>query len=340
MATSANALIQVEQNQVHHAAAAMTDAGDHQNFTISGGTLWSGKSGFTPVVRPNGVVSGRSLVTTHASNDTLTIAGCTCYLAGVLTTIAGAVDQTITRPVSAVAKINSVIITAAGVYDVLAGVDGLSAAFSTTRGAAGGPPYIPVGAIEVAQIKVVDDTPAVIASTEIFQNGNYTERFDFPTWAENNVGLGETSEVAAQKNAFVRFDTVLAQPHTGDLTKGVYIEYYAPEFSDLAKTSDFVPVENSSSVSSVQTYGNKTIGSSAISIGSGGFKILLNDGITDGILALKDQVVTIKYFSDQDKSAYSLTQGTLSMKRTYPVAGQNAADVTIAAENITADFSS
>lgn len=337
MSTAANALIQIDYNQTHHAAAAMTDSGDHQNFTISGGTIFSGLSGKTPVVTPDGIVSGRSLVTPHASNDTLTIAGCTCYLAGVLTTVSAAVDQTITRPATAVSKINSVIITAAGAYDVLAGTDGTTTAFVTTRGAAGGPPYITVGAIEVAQIKVVDDTAAVITADQIYQNEGYTEWSRFPTWVTNNVGLGSSADVAAQKNAHVRFDSVLDLPHTGDLAKKVYIAYYEPEFSDLQKTSDFVPVENSSSVSSVQVH-RKTVGSSSSSIGSGGFKILLEDGISDAILTKKDKVVTIKYFNDEDKAAYSLTQGILSVKRTYPTASQVMADITIAAESITADF--
>lgn len=341
MATSANAKISLEMGQEANAMAAMTNSGDEQYYTLSGAAVWSGKSGFAPNIKPNGVATGRSLVTPHASNDTLTIAGCTCYLAGVLTTVAADATKTITRPAGAFSKINSVTITSAGEYAVVAGADSAGAAFSTTRGAAGGPPYIPTTSIEIAQIFTTTQAAAAIAATEIYQNSDtYTERYDFPTFDYNPIGLGQAATVSAAQNAHVKFDTVLDTRHTGDLTKAVYMSCYEPYFSELSRTLDFKPVENTTSVSSQQVYGNKTIGSSSMSMGTGGFTALLGDGVLDGIVAEKDQVLTVKFWPDGDQSPYILTQGTISLIRTFPVANQNQAAVTIAAEVISAEFSS
>lgn len=341
MATSANAKIQLEMGQEAVALAAMTDSGDHQHFTMTGVDIFSGKSGFAPNVKPNGLASGRNLVSPHATADTLTIAGCTCYLAGVLTTVDPDVTQTITRPAGAFAKVNSVTITSAGVYAIVAGTDATDTTFVETRGVAGGPPEIPATSIEIAQIRVTDNTSAVITAAQIFQGSDtYTERYDFPTWEVNNIGDGAKASTSAAKNAHVKFDSVLDTRHTDSTAKGVYFSGYEPVFSDLSKTMDFTPVENSASVSSTQVYGNKTIGSTSKTIGTGGFTALLHDGVNDGLVAEKDEILTNKFFPDADLPAHILTQGIHTLARTFPVDNQNQASVTIVADQISSEFAS
>lgn len=339
MATSANALTQIEFGQTYTTYALMTNSGDEQVYTVSGGTIWSGKSGYAPVVRPNGVVTGRGMITTSATNNTVRIAAFTAYLKGVLTTVT-ATTATITRATSAGGyKVHSITLASNGSIATVEGTEKVGGPFVDTRATDGGPALIPTTSIEIGQVRTTASTAGVVLSTEIKQNGQYTERYDYPTWDEYNIGLGEAATASARRQAHIRFATALPEIHTGAVPKNVYVAYYEPEFSDLSKTMDFTPVENSSSVSSTQYYGG-TVGSSTSSIGTGGFTALLNDGVTDSLVAEKDQVLTVKHFPDRDKSAYTLTQGTISLKRTYPVDGQNQAAVTIAAERITAEFSS
>ena len=340
MATSANALDQVELSQEYNAMAAMTDSGDHKVFTITGGTLWSGESGYAPVVLPNGIATGRTLVSPHASANTLTILGCTAYIAGVLKTVVADATLEITPSAGAFVRINSVTIDTDGAYAVVAGVDGTDTTFVTTRGAAGGPPYIPTTSIEVAQIQTTGTHAGVVLASEIKQDSaTFTERYDSPLPDKNNIGDGNNAVTSAQKNAYIKFPSALDLRHTGDAAKGVYIEYYEPILSDLADTYDFVAAELSASVSS-QTVYRRTIMSTTTSGGAGGFNILLTDGITDGLVAKKNRVLTHKHFADQDKSAYILTQGYTTLKRSNPASAQNMAAVTIAAKSISADFSS
>ena len=66
MANASNAIIYLEQGQVMVDYALMTDSGDHKIFSSAADT-WSGRSGYEPIVRPNGVVSGRNLVIPSAA---------------------------------------------------------------------------------------------------------------------------------------------------------------------------------------------------------------------------------------------------------------------------------
>lgn len=338
MSTSENAKIQIETGQTLNDYAILTDAGDHLVHTISGGTVWSGKSGYEPDIRPNGIVSGRNVLSAGTTNDTVRIAAFTAYSKGTLQSVS-ATDTTITRPTNnSNYKILSITMVSDGTVAEVAGTQG--SAISETRNAAGGPPYIPVNSVEVGQIRVSSATAAAISSDEIYQVvGSHTERYDYPVWTENNIGDGQAAATSSQKNAYLKFAAALSLDHTAGVAKKIFIKYYAPIMSEVSRAFNFRPVENSHNVTS-QEYYRGTIGSVSSSIGQGGFTALLNDGLTDNIVAEKDQVLTVKFFADENKSAYSLTQGKLGLARTYPVDNQNQAEVTISAETITAEFAS
>ena len=181
MATSKNAKLQFESGQTVADYAVMADSGDHLVHTISGGTVFSGKSGFEPIVRPNGIVSGRNVISTHTTNNTVTVAAFTAYSEGTLYSVS-ATTTTITRAATDVAKICSLTMTDAGALAEVEGEDSADTTLSTVRGAAGGPPSIPADSVEIAQIKTTTNAAGAITSDEIFQVvGTNTERFDYPT---------------------------------------------------------------------------------------------------------------------------------------------------------------
>lgn len=340
MSTSKNAKVQIETGRSVNDYAAMTDSGDHQVYTITGGTIFSGRSGYTPDVRPSGVVTGKGMITVSATNNEINIAAFTAYSKGTLKSVSAA-TATITRPATAgLSKVHSVTMASDGTIAIVDGTNGTDTTFSETRAAAGGPPLIPVYDVEIGQIRTTASTAAAITSDEVFQViGTHTERSDYPLYDTNNVGLGESAEVSAQKNAHVKFNSVLPLIHTGTLPKAIYIKYYAPIFSDVSRASDFVPAEKSHSVSSQQIYG-ETIASVSESLGAGSFIALLSDGVTDALVAEKNQILTVKHFPDRNLTPYTLTQGTIGLGRTYPVANQNQAAVTISAEKESAEFAS
>lgn len=339
MSSSENAKIQIETGQSLVAFVAMIDSGDNKTYNTAD-LVWSGKSSFEPDIRPNGIVSGINLVTPAASlaNNQVDVAAFTAYSIGVLRVVATALNTTITRAATNVSKVNSITMTSAGAVAVVVGVDGASTAFSETRGAAGGPPLIPVDSVEIGQTRTTTSAAAPITASEIYQVvGTHTERFDSPSFASSNVGDGSASPIAAKKNAYVVFDAALPLTHTGAVPKRIYIQYYTPTLSDAARTLDFVPVENSHSVTSTQFYGG-TLGSSSRTLGQGAFTALLSDGVTDSLVQNKDQVLTIKFFPDRNKTPFILTQGIIGLSRTFPVADQNQASVTISSAQLSAEF--
>lgn len=316
MPTAENAKLQYEAGQSSAAMAALTNSGDETTFT-SAASLWSGRSGYAPTVRPNGVLTGFA-VTTHASNNTVTVAAGTLNLNGVVTSV-GAGTGVITRPASAVAKVCSVTINSSGSIAVVAGADGSDGNFSETRGAAGGPPLIPVDSVELAQVRVTSDTAAVVGSAEIFQVvGLHLERADFPLY-DINYGDGSITFLAA-----------LPEIHTGPTPKKTFASYASPIFADVALASDFVPPETSHSVSSTQVYGT-TLGSTSSTLGQGSFTAYLQDGVADALVTLKNETLWFKFYPDRYKSPYLLTQGKLGISRTFPAGDAMQASCTISA---------
>jgi hypothetical protein len=338
MATSANAKVQYEAGQVLSAYAVMTDSGDHQIYTLSGKTVWSGKSGYTPSIRPNGMVSGINVLSASSSADTIDIAAFTAYSKGVLQSVSACTDG-ITRPGTAgFGQIYSITMASNGSIAVVEGKSVALAALVETRDATGGPPLIPVNSVEIGQVRVTASTAAVLASTEIFQVvGTHAERYDYPVWAENNIGDGNTADTSSQKNAYIKFAAENPLIHTGGVTKRTYAQIYTPQFSDLSRAYDFKPCENTHSVTSTQVYGG-TVAASSKTLGQGGFSIKLADGITDGLVSEKDQILTIKFYQDENKTPYVLTQGAIGMARTYPAGDHVQADITISSEIASAEF--
>ncbi|KKN41613.1 hypothetical protein LCGC14_0721460 [marine sediment metagenome] len=336
MSTSEVAKISIETGQTLVAYAVMTDAGDHQIFSL--GTIWSGKSGFTPIVRPDGIVSGRNVLSIHASNDTITIGGFTAYVKGVLYTVAATTD-TFTRGTGpGKAKVISITMDCAGAKAVVPGEEGAGAAYSEVRAAAGGPPLIPVSSVEIGQIRTTVSTAQAVTAAEIFQVvGTHSERFDFPNWDEKNLGDGINAASSAEQQSHIKLTSALNPDHVGPTYKNVYVQYYTPVFAELQKTLDHVPADNAHSISSTQYY-NGTIGSSATTLGAGSFTALLSDAISDAIIAEQDQIITVKFLPDRNKAPFILTQGKLGLARTFPVTEQNQVAVTVAAESKSASF--
>ncbi|MBN1613928.1 MAG: hypothetical protein JW950_05630, partial [Deltaproteobacteria bacterium] len=187
MSTAENAKIQYESGQDLVSFIALTDQGDHQDFR-SADQLWSNRAGYQPDVKPNGLATGGVVsVAASGSDDVVDVAALTCYLAGVLTSVEASTDLAIGRPTASHVKY-AITVTSGGALSAVKGVE--STSFSTTRGAAGGPPYILPDSIEIAQVWLSSATPAEITADEIKQVvGTHCERYDYPTWTENRFNV-------------------------------------------------------------------------------------------------------------------------------------------------------
>ena len=329
MAITSNPKLEYESGQAFHAFEAMTDSGDATTFEASFAP-WSGRSGFEATVLPFGLATGGAIPPDTGTNNSVAVAALTAYMPGTaaadadgLATVASG-TVSVTRASVDTHIINSITVNASGAFAAVQGSEGT--AFSETRGAAGGPPLIPVDAVEIGQVRLATAAAAEVSSTEIFQVvGTHQERYDSPVWSTDPT------------NGEIEFASALPKIHTGDVPKQVHVRGYTPIFAELPRVSDFVPADESNSVNSTQIYGG-TLGSVSSSLGQGSFTHYGNDGITDPIIKLKGERLWFKWFQDRNKLAHQLTQGIVGVSRTYPAGDHVNISVTISAEQPSQDL--
>jgi hypothetical protein len=329
MPTASEARLKYEAAQTSHAMGTLTDSGDHTTFTSSN-AYWSQRSGYSPEVLPNGIVNGGEVsIAASGSNNVVDAAAALVNLNGVETSVSADTDLSITRPATAVSKINSITIDNSGTYAVVAGTDGATTAFSSTRGGAGGPPYIPVDSVAVAQIRVISDSDAAITASEIFSlPGTHREESNYPA-----------IDVVDYRYGKVTLADALPLAHTGDLPKRVYASYAVASMANVQKCVDFVPPGNSASVNSKQIYG-QTIAATSVSLGQGSFKSYPEDGVTDGLVSLSGETLWFQFYPDRLKNPFHAVQGRLDFSRTFPADDQIELACTISAETIGTDHAS
>jgi hypothetical protein len=320
MPTAENAKLQYEAGQTAVSMSALTDSGDATTFDGSV-SPWSQRSGYAPVVRPNGLITGGAITpAASGDDDAVDVAAGSAYIGGALVVWTAAADVAITRGLTTdTHAITSITVTSGGTVTAVAGTDHTE--FSETRDATGGPPLIPVASVEVGQVRTASVTAAPIVASEIFQTvGTHQERADYPLY-DIDYFTGE-----------VTFTAALPSIHTGAVPKSVYASYASPIFSDISKATDFVPPENSYSVSSTQIYG-RTLGSTTSSLGSGSFTGYVEDGVTDGLVSLAGETLWFRFYPDRAKSPNIMTQGKLGITRSFPAGDQIQVAATINAES-------
>jgi len=342
MPTASKAKLMAEFNQTFFDFTAATNSGDQKIFTVAGKSLFSVKEGYELDVKPDGIVTGRNLITPGTVTETVDVATFTVNLGGTEYEVSASTEAVV-RPGASVANINAIVIdTTTQTVTVVTGTDTSSGTTLTrVRGGAGGPPYIPVGSVSIGEIHFTSSTAAVVTAAEISQTvGVHTERFDTPTWDEYPVGDGIKAETTAQKNAYIEFKDVIGTGiHTGDEYKAVWVSGYVPVASEISSSVDFKACKNSHSVSSRQLY-NETRGSKSSSLGQGGFTALVDDGITDALVGLEDENITFWFYPSRNKLPYSITQGYLGLDPTWPADADIEVSATISAAQKTVNFAS
>jgi hypothetical protein len=322
-------VISYESAQTAFPFEEMTNSGDNQNFSASFSPISAAQDDLK--VCPYGLKTG-GVITPGSSNDEVDVAALTVVAPGMtganadgeVTVSAGTVS--ISRGLTTdTHRITSITVDSSGSLAAVAGVDNTS--FSDIRGADGGPPLIPVGSIEIGQVRTTSVAAAAVAQSEIFQVvGQHQERSDFPIW---------TVDFA---NGEVDFVDSLPTIHTGNVTKKVYIKGSTPVFAKIPRTSDWAPADATFTITSTETY-DGPIGSPSSSLGQATFNAVLTDGISDAFLAQRGKTIWFEFRPDRDKSLpKQLTQGLFATGRTFPAGGGSfTAACTITPQEATTD---
>lgn len=330
MATAENAKLNIEAGQNPVAINSLTPNGSFTVYTATGSPQFSAANGAQTVVALDGLTTGGVLTPTPLTDDSVTITDLTYTLAGSIgEVLAGsAISLTAERAGIVTAKVLSIQIDSGGLIDVIAGVDGTLAP-SGARGAAGAPPFVLVGSIELGQVHLTGSVAAPVLTTEIFQvTGLHVERSTFPVFTVSN------------RDGNVTFITGLQAIHTGNVARDVQASYFTPIFAEVSDASDFVPPEESDSSTSTQVYG-RTVSATSSTLNQGTFSALLVDGITDLVVQQKGQTLWFQFFPNRfTTSNLILTQGKLGLTRSFPADDLISGACTItageAAEEVTA----
>lgn len=331
-----NQQIEYESAQTAVAFFALTDSGDRTVFTSGSNNPWSQAAGNEPVFAPYGLLTGGAVIpSVAAGNNNVDTAALTAMMPGVsgasattgILSVNASINNACTRGSSTNTHIiNSITVSTAGAIAVVSGT--ASTAFSATRNAAGGPPFIPDGAIEIAQVKFTSTAAAVVASGEIYQVvGDSQERADYPVFSADYI------------RGKLTFSAALPAIHTGSIPKRVYVKCATPVFAVIANARDWVPANESYSVNS-EAYYDQVIGSSSSSIGQASFTAALNDGTSEGILGKLGQNLLFRFKPNKNSSTiYQITQGVLAVSQTFGVKSAPQGSFTISPSQATTRFS-
>lgn len=316
MATAENARLDIESGQTFVPMEQLTNSGDNRRFDASN-DLFSAAANTTITVRVDGLTTGGEITPNVGTNNGVSVAAAGYNLAGSVGSLVGANVVAQRGSGGNTHRITSITITSAGALAAVAGTEG--SAFTEARGVAGGPPLIPVGSIEIGQVRLTSITAADVAASEIFTvTGQHVERSTSPIFTTSN------------RDGRISFISPLPAIHVGEVPRGVYAEYFTPVFAEISDASAFVPPEESDSSTSTQVYG-RTVSATSTTLNQGTFSALLQDGITDSVVQLKGQTLWFRFFPNRFSSNNLLTQGRLGIARTFPADGNITAACTITA---------
>jgi hypothetical protein len=330
--TAAYAKLMMEMQTTPVAIAALTDSGDHTTFT-SASSYFSNRPGYEPSILMDGMKTGGAIIPDGALvNNVVDIAAATYNRAGIAKSIiAGSI--TITRSVNGGTPciINSICIKDDDTWVKAVGAEG--AALSTVRGAAGGPPLIPVGYVEAGQVKTTSISDGVILASEIYSDV-LTCEYASELYIINYLPI-ITNGAITTVGGSLTFLQSLGATHVGPTARKVYASHGSPVLAELQLFNDFVPPTQTNTTSSTQVcgaIGQNTVGSTASSLTQGSFTVLLQDGITDQVVKLANQELIFQFFPNRYVTTkYTLCQGVLGTPPSYPAGANMSAACTVSA---------
>lgn len=200
---------------------ALTPDPDLQKFA-SGNMFWVEEPPGYPEVRVDGIVSGGSVNPT-ANNNEVQVEAIVTQNAGAEVNAAADLSVTVTRPTTGgMVVVNAIVVDGAGAITNVPGTEGASGG---ARGAAGGPPFIPVGSLVVAEVVLGSTVAAKVLAGEI--NMDAAERADSPSYDID----------------FLDGKVVLTSPlpaiHTGSTVRKVYAQYKYALLVDVGDLFDW-----------------------------------------------------------------------------------------------------
>ena len=329
--TGANASVQIELGSVSYPMAALTSvsspASDVNKKFLTSALFISDLAALQPEVRVDGVISGFGLTPGSGYNEVDVAAG-TCYIKGQLVSVSATTISNITRPTTiGEVLVTALTVDAAGAITATPNTEGET---STVRGAAGGPPFLPVDEVLIGYITATyyDGSASgekVLTTGEI---DTYSKEYAAIPSAkvlnhdeEQGYGCVELANVLPQIHA-----ATAAGP--GTAVRNVYASYYEPEFEEVPDAMDFSYTED------VSTYTSKAYkdASEEKAIGTPSWSASFNaywTTVEDILNLVKNSKRWVKHFPDDDLAPYWCGIAIVKVSRDTPVEDNMSASITL-----------
>ena len=266
---------------------------------------------YEPIVRLDGVISGCEMAP-YSTNNSVEISSGSYYLKGVKVSLSATTGESLARPTqSGYVLVTAISVDADGAVTKTAGTEGVT---STTRGAAGGPPFIPVDEVLLGYVTLsykASSVGAVVEDTEI--DNASKERASIPGYSiiyhdEDNL------------KGVVDFSSALDTIHTGSTTRNVYSQYWAP--------ADFVKIDDAKDCSWDEAIDVKTSlaygdGTSRAATGTkswtASFDFYFDKVKGDIIDIIKGSKRWFKFYPDENNTDHMTGRAIIAINRNNPV---------------------
>jgi hypothetical protein len=291
----------------------------------------SPQEGLEPVVRLDGVITGLTLTPGSGYNEVDYSDG-SAYIKGQQVDVTASTISGLLRPTTAgYVRINALTVDENGTINNTVGTQGASV---TTRGAAGGPPFLPVDEVLIGYVTMTyyggsESGQQVITASEI--NDESRERTTIPGY---EVIYHDGSGNDASNIGIIRFASALPLIHAasaagpGTARRNVYASYYEPDFEQIPDAKDFSFNEDIATIAS-KAYGDSAEEKALSTPSWSGSGTAYWDKVNDILTIIKGSKRWIKYFPDRDNTDYFTGRAILKVSRNMPVEDNLMATVTV-----------
>lgn len=323
--TGKDTKIEVEVGTTYYAMAALTSvtspSADVRKKYVCDATFLSDQENLQPDVRLDGVISGLTIAPS-ATDNAVDVAAGSVYVKGASVTVTAVTVTDLKRPTtSGQVKVTALSVDSDGDVNQTIGVEGET---STTRGADGAIPFIPVDEVLIGYITMnyydgsASGADAVTAS-EI--NDETKERSTIPSYQVMYYDGGGDNP---QKSGIINFAAVLPLIHAatgpgpGTDSRNVYASYYEPTFEELSDAKDFGFDEAITSIKS-KAYGDEA---EEAAIGTPSWNAsgtVYWTKVQDVLSLVKNTKRWVKFYPDRDESDYFAGRSIVTVSRTMPL---------------------
>lgn len=333
--TGKDAIIEVEVGTTYYPMEELTSvtspAADVNKKFLTSAEFISPQEDLEPVVRIDGVVTGLTLTAGDGYNEVDYSAG-TVYINGSLISVTAGTVSDIPRPlVSGNVRVTALTVDSNGDVNKTSGAEGTS---SSTRGAAGAPPFLPVNEVLIGYVTATyyggsASGASLIAASEI--NDETRERSTIPSY---EVVYHDGSGDDAQNVGVIELATVLPTIHAASKTgpgtdvRAVYASYYAATFEQISGAYDWSFDEDIATIAS-KAYGDSAEEKALSTPSWSGSGSAYYDKVKDILNLVKNSKRWVKYYPDRDETPYWTGRAIIKVSRNMPVEDNLTATVTI-----------